>query len=146
MIDPTAAVLAAGHAPGDVAAQLAAAAACDRAGDPATAIRYYERARDLGVPVADLRRFTVGFGSTLRSLGRTDDAVAILGEAAAADPDYAPYRAFLALALLSAGQPRAAVATMLGVALDVAPPGALDGFAPALGDAYAALLAAAVAG
>ncbi|MCE9572415.1 MAG: tetratricopeptide repeat protein [Deltaproteobacteria bacterium] len=138
------AIRAASRAPTDVHAQLAAAYASDRDGDEPTALRYYERARALGVPAADLRGFTVGYGSTLRNLGRADDAVAILGEAVAADPDYAPYRAFLALALLDAGQPRAAVATMLGVALDTARPGAFDRFDRALGAYYTALLEAAV--
>ena len=127
--------------PDDVAAQIAAAYACDRAGDERAAIRHYERAWALGVPEAERRGFLVGFGSTLRNVGRADDAVAILAAAVADDPDYAPLRAFLALALHAAGHPRAALATMLGVALDTMRPGALDGYERALTAYHQELLA-----
>jgi tetratricopeptide (TPR) repeat protein len=145
MIDLADVILAARQAPDDVDAQLAAAYACDGAGDEHRALGYYERARELGVPAPARRQFTVGYGSTLRNVGRADDAVAVLGEASAADPGYAPYRAFLALALMSAGHPRAAVAALLGVALEVAPPGVFDGFERALGAYYRALIDAALA-
>jgi tetratricopeptide (TPR) repeat protein len=151
--EPGDAMLAADRAPGDVAAQIAAADACDRAGSEHDAIRYYDRAWQLVLRLGDSvafaqdetgirerRHFVVGYGSTLRNVGRADEAVALLGDAAAADPDYAPFRAFLALALLAAGHPRAAVATLLGVALDVARPDALDGFARALDGYYQELL------
>jgi tetratricopeptide (TPR) repeat protein len=122
------------------AAEIAAAYACDRRGDERAAIRHYDRAWSLGVPDDERRHFLVGYGSTLRNVGRAEEAVAILGEAALADPDYAPLRAFLALALLSAGHPRAAVATLLGVALDTARDGALDGYQRALGEYFRELL------
>ncbi|HVQ27627.1 MAG TPA: hypothetical protein VMV01_20720 [Planctomycetota bacterium] len=52
----------------------------------------------------------------------------------------------LALALLDAGHPRAALAAMLGVVLDLdAPHGALDGYQRALAGYHAQLLTAAVA-
>jgi len=133
-------MLAADRAPGDVFAQIAAAYACDREGAEHDAARYYDRAWRLGVPAAERRRFLVGYGSTLRNVGRADEAVVILGDAATDDPDYPATRAFLALALMSAGHPREAVATMLGVLLDVAPAGALDGYERALGDYYGELL------
>src|SRR5689334_16091950 len=107
--------------------EIAAAYACDREGRELDAIVHYERAFALGVPDAERRGFLVGFGSTLRNVGRADDAVAVLTDALQKDPGYAPFQAFLALALLSAGHPKAAVAAMLGVVLDLAPPGALDG-------------------
>lgn len=128
-------------APDDVEAQIEAAYACDREGDERTAIRYYDRAWALGVPEARRPRFLVGYGSTLRNVGRADDAVAILAEAAAAYPDHAALRAFLALALHSAGHPRAALATMLGVVLDTAAAGALDGYERALNEYHRELLA-----
>ena len=120
--------------------ESARAYALDREGREAEAVVHYELAWACGVPEASRRRFIVGFGSTLRNVGRADEAVALYGDAIAADPDYAPFRAFLALSLLDAGHPAAAVATMLGVALDVAPPGALDGFERALTEYYEALL------
>lgn len=120
--------------------ECARAYALDREGREREAIVHYELAWACGVPEASRRRFTVGFGSTLRNVGRADEAVALYGDAIAADPDYAPFRAFLALALLDAGHARAAVATMLGVALDVAAPGGFDGFERALTEYYEALL------
>ncbi len=127
--------------PDDVHAQMAAAGACDRVGLEHDAVRYYERAWQLGVPDADRPRFLVGFGSTLRNVGRADEAVALLAEAVRDHADHPALHAFLALALFSAGHPRAALAAMLGVALDVAPPGAFAGFERALGEYHQELLA-----
>jgi predicted Zn-dependent protease len=126
--------------PDDVAAQVAAAYAHDRAGLEHDALRYYEAARRLGVPAAERRPFTVGYGSTLRNVGRADDAVAVLAEAIADDPEYPAYAAFLALALASAGHPKAALAAMLGCALDAARPEAFDGYERALSAYHRELL------
>jgi len=135
------------HYPDEVTAQLEAAFGHDRNGLEKDAIRYYEEARRLGGIPTDLRRrFFVGLGATLRNVGRPEDAVGILGEALADDPSYPPYAAFLALALLAAGHPRAAVAAMLGCALDAAAPGAFDGFERALGHYHAELLTSLPAG
>jgi len=126
--------------PDDVEAQLEAAFALDRAGREVDAIRHYEQASHLGVPAALMRRFAVGYGSTLRNVGRADDAVGVLGQAIADDPGYAPYAAFLGLALLDAGHPKLAVATLLGCALELARADALDGYARALGEYQRELL------
>ncbi len=115
--------------PDDVEAQLEAAFALDRAGREHEAIRHHEHASILGVPAALMRPFAVGYGATLRNVGRADDAVGVLGQAIADDPLYAPYAAFLGLALLDAGHPRLAVATLLGCALEVARPDGPDGLA-----------------
>jgi tetratricopeptide (TPR) repeat protein len=126
--------------PSSVRAQIEAAYGHDRNNLERDAIRYYDEAYRLGVPADLKRRFLVGYGSTLRNVGRTDDAVAILGQAVADDPDYPAYAAFLALALLSAGHPKAALAAMLGVMLDIAKPGTFDGYERALGEYHAELL------
>jgi len=131
-------------APDDVEAQIAAAYGCDRVGLEHDAIKYYERAWALGVPEEQRKGFAVGFGSTLRNVGRADEAVAILADAITAYPDYAALRAFLALALFSAGHPRAALAAMLGVALDAARAGAFDGYELALTEYHQELLASTV--
>lgn len=120
---------------------LAAAYAHDRDGLEHDALRYYEAARDLGVPEPERRKFTVGYGSTLRNVGRADDAVAVLAQALADDPDYPAFTAFLALALAAAGHPKAALATMLGCALDVARPDSFDGYERALAAYHRELLA-----
>jgi tetratricopeptide (TPR) repeat protein len=130
---------AAAH-PDDVEAQIACAYAHDRVGLEAEAVRYYERAWALGVPEPGRRGFIVGFGSTLRNVGRADEAVALLADAVQAYPDYPALHAFLSLALFSAGHPRAALATMLGCALDAARPGAFDRFDRALTEYYRELL------
>jgi tetratricopeptide (TPR) repeat protein len=119
---------------------IAAAYACDRDGREREAIRYYDEAYRLGVPAGQRKRFLVGYGSTLRNVGRVDDAVGVLARAVVDDPDYPPFAAFLALALLDAGHPKAALATMLSCTLDVAPPGAFDGYERALGEYHALLL------
>jgi tetratricopeptide (TPR) repeat protein len=119
---------------------IAAAYAADRAGRELEAIRFYDEAHRLGVPAVHRRRFLVGYGSTLRNVGRADDAVGILAGAIADDPDYPAYAPFLALALLDAGHAKTAVATLLGSVLDLASPGSLDGYERALGEYHAALL------
>lgn len=125
-------VSAARARPNDVRAQIAAAYACDRAGDEARAIRYYDGAWALGVPEEERADFLVGFGSTLRNVGRADEAVVHLGEAVMASPEDPALRAFLALALHSAGHSRLALATMLETALSASRPGAFRGYERAL--------------
>ena len=124
----------------DVEKELEAAYANDRAGREDIAIKHYDAAYRLGVPAGQRRKFTVGYGSTLRNVGRVDDAIAVLGQAVADDPEYPAFAAFLALALGSAGDHRAALAAMLGCALDAARPGVFDGFDRALGEYHAELL------
>jgi tetratricopeptide (TPR) repeat protein len=123
---------------------IEAAFASDRAGDEETAIRHYEAAHRLGVPAELRRRFTVGFGSTLRNVRRAEEAIQVLAEAMQADPQYPPYSAFLALALADAGHPKAALATMLGCTLEAARADAFDGYERALLDYHGQLLLALV--
>ena len=124
----------------DVRAIIEQAYACDREGRERDAIRYYDEAFRLGVPDELRTRFLVGYGSTLRNVGRADEAVAVLAEAIRDNPDYPAFHAFLALALLDAGHAKAALAAMLGALLDVAPPGSLDGYERALGEYHQLLL------
>ena len=90
------------------------------------------------------RRFVVGYGSTLRNVGRSDEAIVLLTEEVSRDPGYPALSAFLALALHSAGHRGAALATMLGCLLDVADRDSgdnpLDGYQRALGDYYRELI------
>jgi tetratricopeptide (TPR) repeat protein len=120
--------------PSDAAARIAAAYALDREGREAEAIVHYDAAWELGVPPAARRRFLVGYGSTLRNVGRLEEAVAILGDAVAADPDYAPFKVFLGLALHSSGQHEAATATLLEAVLDLHGGARLDGFERAIAE------------
>lgn len=142
--DPTKAIAAAKRRPNDVRAQMDAAYACDRAGNEREAVVYYERAWAMGVPEGEREDFLVGFGSTLRNVGRADEAVVHLGEAVAAHPENAALRAFLALALFSAGHPRLAMATLLETALSASRPGAFHGYERALSSYQAELVDAAL--
>lgn len=114
--------------------------ALDRAGDERGAIKLYDRAHALGVPDDKRKRFLVGYGSTLRNVGRAEEAVAIYAQAIVDYPDYPAFTAFLALALADAGHPKAALATMLGCALDASRPGAFDGYERALAEYHHELL------
>jgi tetratricopeptide (TPR) repeat protein len=80
------------------------AAAHDRAGREAEAIPEYEEALRLGLPDDVRRRALLGLGSSLRNVGRFDDAVAVLDDACARFPDDHALRAFRALATASAGR------------------------------------------
>jgi predicted Zn-dependent protease len=131
--------------PSSTLVRMEAAYALDRHGDEAGAIRHYDAAWRLGVPDELRRTFVVGYGSTLRNVGRAEEAVVLLTEEAARDPDYPPLAAFLALALHSAGHASAALATMLGCLLDVTQRHAgavhpLDGYQRALGEYYRELI------
>jgi predicted Zn-dependent protease len=118
--------------PDDVEARVAAAYALDRAGREEEAARHYDAAWALGVPERLRRRFLVGYGSTLRNVGRLEESVALLGDASVADPGYPAYKVFLALALFSSGERTAAVATLLEAVLDVAAGASLDGYEEAV--------------
>lgn len=119
---------------------IAQAMAHDKEGREREAARYYDQAYQMGVPEPIRKRFLVGYGSTLRNVGRADDAVGVLSQAVVDYPDYPALRAFLSLALLDAGHPKAAVAAMLGVALDVAKPGVFEGYERALSEYHQLLL------
>jgi tetratricopeptide (TPR) repeat protein len=132
--------------PDDVEARIAAAYALDRAGREEEAIHHYDAAWALGVPDERRRRFLVGYGSTLRNVGRLEESLALLGEASTADPGYAPYKVFLALALHSSGESCAAMATLFEAILDMAGGASLDGYERAIAFYQRELLDRAVAG
>jgi tetratricopeptide (TPR) repeat protein len=119
---------------------IAQAYAHDKEGREQEAVRYYDEAFHMGVPEPLRKRFLVGYGSTLRNVGRVDDAVGVLSQAVVDYPDYPAFRAFLSLALLDTGHAKAAVATMLGVALDIAKPGVFEGYERALTEYHQLLL------
>jgi tetratricopeptide (TPR) repeat protein len=127
--------------PDDAAALVEVGFAHDRLDREREACRCYDAAFQLGVPADIRRRFLICYGSTLRNVGRADDAVGILAIAVQEYPDYPAAAAFLALALFSAGQPREALAAMLGCAIDAARPGVFDGLERALGEYHHELLA-----
>lgn len=97
---------------------LARASELDAAGREAEAAPVYEQAFAAGLDGGDLRRGLVQYGSTLRNLGRWDEAVSVLRRASAEFPGSASVQVFLALALTSAGHSEEAVRTLITLALD----------------------------
>lgn len=104
--------------PQDPRALLAYASALDFAGREADAAPIYEQAFAAGLNGDDLRQGLVQYGSTLRNLGRFDEAVTALRRADDQFPGHASVKAFLALALSSAGRCQEAVQILITLALD----------------------------
>ena len=87
--------------------------AFDSAGHEAEAAEHYARAVELGLAGRARAELDIQYASTLRNLGRFDDAVAML-QNSTDHPDLGASRSvFLALALHSAGRPGEALATAL---------------------------------
>ncbi|MGB3539123.1 MAG: tetratricopeptide repeat protein [Mesorhizobium sp.] len=118
----------------DVHAQLKAAYACDKEGAEDQAIRYYEMADKLRVPDTEQRRFLICYGSSLRNVGRGDEAVEKLRQAADQYPERSEAWLFLALALSSAGDKDAAIRALLKAALLEAGDTGLGGFTRAVSE------------
>lgn len=79
--------------------------AYDSTGYEAETQHHYSRSRDLGLAGSRLAQLNIQQGSTLRNLGRLDEAIAMF-EATESDPSIGDARAvFLALALRDAGRP-----------------------------------------
>jgi tetratricopeptide (TPR) repeat protein len=111
---------------------LAYASALDFAGREAEAAPAYEQAFAAGLDGDGLRQGLIQYGSTLRNLGRFDDAVAALRRADDQFPGHASVQAFLALALSSAGRGPEAVQALLNLALDRIDAGELQHYQRAL--------------
>jgi tetratricopeptide (TPR) repeat protein len=104
----------------DIADLVRQAYAHDSEGREAEAVRFYDRAWQLGGPADDRGAFLLGYGSTLRNVGRLDESLAILRVALAERPDDPALRCFEALTLHSLGRHAEAMAGMLEVALALA--------------------------
>ena len=107
--------------------EAAAAYALDREGREAEAAERYDAAFRLGGPSSDRAGFLLGYGSTLRNVGRLDESLAVLRAATAEFPDDQALRCFLALTLHDVGRHGEALVTLLDVAL------ALRAGSPSLG-------------
>lgn len=126
--------------PGDVEAQIAAAYGNDRYGREEDAIKYYDAAWAIGVPGEVRCGFLVGYGSTLRNVGRLAESIAIHRAGITEYPEFAAHHAFLALALHAVGDYNGAMAEALG-ALVEAGAANLGGYDRALGEYRDELLA-----
>ena len=93
----------------------------DFLGEEAAAAPLYEAAIAAGLDAEHGARARIQLASTLRNLGRAEEAVALLEVQSADDPHAAPGRAFLALALHDAGRPEEALAVALEALADMLP-------------------------
>lgn len=125
--------------PSEPLALFHCARAHDYAGQPDVAAPLYERAFGTGLSGDELRRGKASYGSTLRNLGRTEEAVAVLAEARHQFPDDAVIPCYLALALNSAGRSTSALAVALDLVLDRVDDPELQANNWALGNYVAAL-------
>ena len=103
--------------PGHALALYHCGRAHDYAGEPGLAVALYERAFAAGLSGVELRRAVVSYGSTLRNLGRVDEAVEALRRAHERYPDDVLPVCYLALALHDAGGHGEALARVLDVVL-----------------------------
>jgi tetratricopeptide (TPR) repeat protein len=127
--------------PGDPAVLSEVGGAYDTAGQEAQAAEYYEQALAAGLEGTELRRCLLQYGSTLRNLGRPEDAIEVFEHALDEFPRSRSIGTFMALALHSAGRSDAAVATLVDVILDTGPRTDVDYYGVAL-TGYAAELRA----
>lgn len=81
----------------------------------------YERALGLGLDDARHAQLAVQYGSTLRNLGRLDDAIAILSAAPSHESTGSAPRVVLALALHSVGRKDEALRVALEAQIDTLP-------------------------
>ena len=88
----------------------------DATGHEDLAVPLYRQALELGLGGDRRRQAVIQLASSLRTLGRADESVAMLIDEAAADSDELDdaVRAFLALALVDLGREREAVSLALG--------------------------------
>lgn len=93
------------------------ARAHDYAGEAHLAAPLYEEAFAAGLSGTELRRGLASYGSTLRNLGRFDEAVSALELGHRTFPEDVTIVCYLALALYSAGQSARGLALMLDLTL-----------------------------
>ncbi|MCC2307057.1 tetratricopeptide repeat protein [Cellulomonas chengniuliangii] len=93
----------------------------DSMGFEAEAGAEYERALELGLDEARHARLAVQYGSTLRNLGRLNEAIAILRAAPTHESTGSAPRVVLALALHSAGRKDEALRVAIEAQIEVLP-------------------------
>ena len=90
----------------------------DTAGREEQAIPLYEQALAAGLAGELRARCLLQLGSSLRNVGRVDEAVKLLQDARQEFPVFRPLRAFFALALHSAGRDREALRELIETIAD----------------------------
>lgn len=108
--------------PNDVQARIDAAYHCDAHRTEEEAVVHYDAAWILGIPTEQRREFMLGYGSTLKNVGRLGESESILRQAILENPKDKALPVFLALTLNAAGSGDHAVAQLLDVLLDLEDP------------------------
>ncbi len=88
----------------------------DSAGRELEAIPHYERALALGLREELVPGALLQLGSSLRNVGRNDEAIALFDDAVARFPEHAALRLFRAISLATAGRDREALVDVLDLA------------------------------
>lgn len=109
-------MLAARH-PKNPSVTLHLAGAYDSAGREEEAVPPYRAALAAGLSEDETVRARIQLASTLRNLGEHEEAIQILSQLCAEHPEHRAARAFLALALTSAGHADRAVSELLNLLL-----------------------------
>ncbi|CAN5386687.1 hypothetical protein BH09CHL1_BH09CHL1_04850 [soil metagenome] len=105
---------------------FAYAGAFDSAGQEANAVAPYRKARELGLPEDELRRWYVQFGSTLRNVEAFEESIAVLTEGSERFPESVAIRCFLALSQFSGGDSARALRTVIETIVAEAATGRVD--------------------
>ena len=116
--------------PDDPRVLLYLAGAYDSAGREEQAVAPYRAALAGGLDEEETLRALIQLASTLRNLDQDQEAVDILTKLCAEHPEHRAGRAFLALALTSAGKAEAAVVELLDLLLTS--PGPVESYARSL--------------
>jgi predicted Zn-dependent protease len=122
--------------PGDPQIAVQTAWVHDSMGLEEEAAEHYEAALAGDLSEVEARGVYLGYGSTLRTLGRDEESDRVFREGIERFPDFPALRAFHAMTLYNLGRPREAVELLLGVILETADDGGIDRYRRAL-TAYA---------
>jgi tetratricopeptide (TPR) repeat protein len=125
------------QSPDDPIINLQCAWAHDKLGLEAEAVPFYEAAVRLGLDGEDLRSALLGLGSTYRTLGRYDDALATLTRGVETFPDDPSMQVFRAMALYNNGKPKEACQVLLQIVSDTTSDEGIRSYRAAI-DIYAA--------
>lgn len=101
--------------PDDAVINLQCAWIHDKLGLESEAVPFYERAISIGLERPDLANALLGLGSTYRTLGRYEEALATLTRGVSEFPECAEMQVFRAMALYNNGLAKEACETLLTV-------------------------------
>ena len=105
--------------PGNVQLQMIAAEACHEAGEIEAALKYYDAAWELGIPIHKRLEFYYGYGPALRLGGRFEDSERILRQAIKDYPYSEALVIYLCFTLHKLGRDAEALELFLHLLLEV---------------------------